>query len=284
MRVWRNLINNFIVQSPIPAALRAMNTPDAENVPSYRPAEDISSNELLGALNQMKLLGDDPNLRSQAFMLTVVDQFDMKLEYQLLEQLHREEATPIPETTFLSAQSQMWIFAVYELLRTWRQRAKQIVKWAERSRLESKLAEYEKDIGYQHFGRQIRAAQIKRVLNSQSALQDVRRDIRKTHIPFARVEAIRIAIAKHEVRHQRDSVALMPIYGRMNKWCGAIDYELENGFCSLGYISRRDIADELRAIAHTAPPSDEAIEQFESFMRGPEEGPLVNDDDVKRPD
>ena len=30
---------------------------------------------------------------------------------------------------FVSALSQMWVFAAYELLRTWRQRAREIMKW-----------------------------------------------------------------------------------------------------------------------------------------------------------
>ena len=38
---------------------------------------------------------------------------------EVLQKLLQEERTP-PETMFLSAQSQMWIFAAYELMRTWR--------------------------------------------------------------------------------------------------------------------------------------------------------------------
>ena len=196
----------------------------------------------------------------------------MGLEYDALRKLNDEECTPALEALFLSAQSQMWIFAVYEMIRTWRQRAKNIIKWSENGRLEAKLHALETDIGYQHFGRMIRAEEIKRVLADPSIVDRVRAGLRVIHIPFARIEAIRVSIAKHEVGGHKNSVALRPGYGRINQWCGSLDYELENGIYSMGYISRRDIADELRALDTNPPPTDEALEQFDTFMRGPPTG------------
>jgi len=58
------------------------------------------------------------------------------------------DATPIAEAAFLSAQSQMWIFAAYEIMRTWRQRVRRMIEWAKNGALESKLLAFEKDIGY----------------------------------------------------------------------------------------------------------------------------------------
>jgi hypothetical protein len=46
-------------------------------------------------------------------------------------------------------------------------------------------------------------------------------------------------------------------HGRINKWCGSLDYELENGRYSMGEINRRDIADEIRMlVADDYLPSD----------------------------
>jgi hypothetical protein len=47
-----------------------------------------------------------------------------------------------------------------------------------------------------------------------------------------------------------------------------LDYELENGVNSMGYISRRDIADELRALVSNPPRTDEELKDFNAFMRG----------------
>ncbi len=247
-------------------------TDEGNDGPPYRRPEEIGQSELTTALRQLHLF-DEPYLRMQGFNLEIVDRFIMGLEYDVLEKLVREEGTPVPDGLFLSAQSQMWIFAAYELLRTWRQRAKDVIKWAENGGLEAKLRVYEKDVGYQHFGRQIRAGQIQRVLADPSIVEGLKRDLKRTHILFAQIEAIRISIAKHEVRERRNSVALMPGYGRINSYCGSLDFELENGAYSMGNISRRDIADGIRALANgDPPPADEEIDRFDAFMRGPNPG------------
>jgi hypothetical protein len=241
--------------------------------PEYRRAEEIGLSELRDALGRLQLFGDDPYLSMQAFNLALVDQTLTGLEYQVLEKLNKEDTTPIPETAFLSALSQMWIFAAYELMRTWRQRARNMVKWAENGALETKLREFGKDLGHQHFGRQFRAKQIKRVLADASIVGKIKDDLRRTHILFARTAAVRISLAKHEVKGRSNSVALMPGYGRINRWCGSLDFDMENGVYSKGYLSRRDIAEGIRAFATTDPPSDETIKEFDAFMRGPNSAP-----------
>lgn len=237
--------------------------------PQYRLPEAIAQSELREALVSLALFGSDPNFRNQAFNIALVDGFVMNLELNLLRQQFQEERTPVAEAAFVSAQSQMWIFAAYELMRTWRQRCKDIVRWADNGGLEAKLAHLKRKIAYVHFGREFRARQIEQVLASPPLLQKIRDDLRRTYIPFARMEAIRISIAKHEIRGQKNSVALMPTHGRINRWCGSIDFELENEGAIMGTISRRDIADELRNIPNLPLPTDEEIRSFDEFMRGP---------------
>lgn len=227
------------------------------------------------ALCGLSLLGDDPFLRMQAFNLAAVDTFITGLEHRVHEMLITEERTPLPEAAFLSAQSQMWIFAAYELMRTWRQRASDMVKWHESGGLQAKLAVFEKKEGYQHFGRQYRAAQVRAVIDDPPLIEKIRLDLKRTRILFIRLEAIRISLAKHEVWKKGKSVALTPGYGRINAWCGALDYELENSQYSMGTINRRNIADEIRALAGTSDiPSDEDIAAFEEYMCGPAEQPF----------
>ncbi len=40
------------------------------------------------------------------------------------------ERTPAQQAMFVSAQSQLWIFALYELLGTWRQRIRKLRSWS----------------------------------------------------------------------------------------------------------------------------------------------------------
>jgi len=236
--------------------------------PTYRLAETIAQSELRAALDSLALFASDPNLRNQAFNIALVDEFIMKLELSLLRQQFQEERTPIVEAVFVSAQSQMWIFAAYELMRTWRQRATDMIKWADNGGLEAKLAHLKRKTPYDHFGREFRARQIEQVLASPALLQKMRDDLRRTYIPFTRMEAIRVSIAKHEFRGQKNSVALMPTHGRINRWCGSIDFELENEGAIMGTVSRRDIADELRIIPDLPFPKDKDIKSLNDFMRG----------------
>jgi hypothetical protein len=84
-----------------------------DDIPDFRGPEEIEATELSDALGSLYLLGDDLFLRSQAFNLSIVDHFIMGLELQLLRARFNEEKRPIGDTAFLSAQTQMWIFAVY---------------------------------------------------------------------------------------------------------------------------------------------------------------------------
>ena len=178
---------------------------------------------------------------------------------------------------FLSAQSQMWIFATYELLRTWRQRAKDILKWTKNNVLRKKLADLKRKHIPINFSQEIRIHQMEIVLNDQSSwIRKIDDDLKRTYITFTRLETIRISLAKHEVRRQNNSFARGPGYGRINQWCGALDYEFELGNQSIEFINRRDIADDLRAIQTAGIPTEQDLKNFDRFMNGPPDIELIN--------
>ena len=115
--------------------------------------------------------------------------------------------------------------------------------------------------------------QIKKVMADPSIIERIRDDLKRTHMLFAKITAVHVSIAKHEVEGQKDSVALWPGYGRINQWCGSLDYELENGAYCMGYMSCCDIAEGIRALlSHEKPPTDEVIAEFDAYMRGPGTG------------
>lgn len=240
---------------------------DRDDFPQYRDEEEIQVHELKDALGGLQLF-DDPRLEMQAFNLAVVDKFITQLEYDVLRRLNEDERTPFPETVFLSAQSQMWIFAAYEILRTWRERAKDVVKWHENGGLKLKIEALKKDLGFRHGGREIRARQLQNIINDPSLVTKIRDDLRRTHILFARLEYNRVSLAKHEVGGNKKSTAYAPGYGRISDWCGSLEYELENNGVILDKISRRDVADELRHLSQQdTPPTDEDLASFDAFMK-----------------
>lgn len=239
-----------------------------DEVGDVRYQDEVEPGKLSEALTNLKLLGDDPFLRMQAFNLDVVDSFLMDLEHDVLRKLNEEDRTP-GEAHFLNAQSQMWIFATYELLRTWIERAKDIIRWASNGGLHQKLdALRGQHGGFMHFGRDIRIAQIEAVVADPGMMNVLQDQLKHIHIPFARMEYIRVSLAKHQISGKAKSIAPNPGYGRINAWCGSLDYALENGHVHLGLISRRDIADSLRALRlDEAPPSDEDLQAFDTYMK-----------------
>ncbi len=242
-----------------------------DDVPDYRDPGDIPESELRIALCGLNLLGDDLYLRMQALNLSIVDQFLMGLEYDTLQKLNDQESTPMPEATFLSAMSQMWIFAAYELLRTWRQRAKEVLKLVHNGGLAQRVEGLERSAGKFHVAQQIRASQFRRALNDPNIGARISDDLRAIHIPMSQLEHLRISLAKHEVRGQKNSIAFAPGYSRINMWCGSLDYEIGSGNVVLDVVSRRDIADALRSTAdHSSLPSEEHLKSFDIFMKGPQ--------------
>jgi hypothetical protein len=236
---------------------------------SYGRPETIEPGALRNALCALTFFGDDPFISMQAFNLGAVDQFIMELEYDVLKEFIESERTPVASASFLSAQSQMWIFMCYEVLRTWRQRCDDIIKWSESGGLETKIKSLTRDEGYLHLAKQMRAQQLQRVLEDNSQTDLAKADLKRVHVLFTQLEHLRMSLAKHEVRRKSGSVALGPSYGRINYICGSLDYELEIGRFSLGTLNRRDVADGIRAVPGSDLPTDEDLAAFDGFMRGP---------------
>lgn len=172
----------------------------------------------------------------------------------------------------------MWMFGAYEVLRTWRDRAKKVLKWARNGGLPARIAHLRRDVGFRHYAQEMQALQLEEVLKDKDAVAIIETDLRRSHIAFGRIEALRIAFAKHEVAGKQNSVAFAPGYGRIDQWTGSLKYEISVGRAILDYVSRRDIANDLRAIALLPAPPQETLDAFDAFMQGPgDENPFAPD-------
>ncbi|MGH0002817.1 hypothetical protein ACQU0X_22305 [Pseudovibrio ascidiaceicola] len=239
----------------------------ADQNPSFRAHTDITSDELVSGLHSLELIRGDIHLSLQVSNLTVVDQFIMSIEHQTLHDFVETEGTPTI-AMFLNAQSQMWIFAAYELLRTWRALAKETIKLAENGGLELKADSLEKDQGFLNGSREMQAIQLRKIAADMSIIETIKTDLRRTHIPFSRIEHLRVSLAKNEIRGKRNSVAYTPGYGRISMVTGSLEYQLENGHFILGTISRREIADELRALNNpNSAPTEDEVASFDEYMK-----------------
>lgn len=242
---------------------------ERDDGPRYGRIESIAPGELMASLRRLQFFDSDMFMRQQAHNLDIVDQFLLKVEERVLKELIEGDRTPM-EAYFLGAQSQMWMFAAFEVLRTWDQRVRDFNKLVKTGGLSQKIQALEAGPdGYQHFGKDIFLAQLTELRDHPALLDRALRHQQSIHVAYFRLDFIRIALAKHEVKGRDSSKALYPGYGRINVHCGALDYEMENGKYSVGLINRRDIADSLRYLDLDAePPSGEDLKDFERYMTG----------------
>jgi hypothetical protein len=171
-------------------------------------------------------LFDDLFLRMQAMNLDVVDAFLTEQEAGLLAEYMETDRTPLPTATFVSALSQMWMFALYELLRTWRQRARDVIGWAKafqgtppnkqeallsakRREIENKAASAEGTAAFYWHAYEAAATELQ-------FAESLRRAVDRTERLFRRIEALRMSLAKHELPGVKGSFAMAPGYGRID--------------------------------------------------------------------
>jgi hypothetical protein len=201
-------------------------------------------------------LFDELFLRMQATNISIVDGLIEPMESDLLRELIELERTPVPSAMAVSAMSQMWIFGVYELLRTWRQRVAALLKidddlrsvaHSERrpmlelraSAVRSSQDETSPALGF-HRGSLLRLEEpafAHRLVAAHAVVEPV----------FRRIESLRIMLAKHEVPKSK-LVAVAPGYGRIDYATGAIYWQVDLKDDTVDVINRREIADDLRRL------------------------------------
>lgn len=213
--------------------------------PPYLPFESIDFSRIQGVFRNL-ILFDDMFLNMQAMNIAMVDHFITEGEYALRDKLIELERTPTDHALFISAQSQMWIFALYELLRTWRQRINNLQKWRDNGGIDQMIKNMSGE--EVNLGVLMKTKHLEIARDEPKFLETAACHLELLGPLFAELEAIRINLAKHEIRGKKNSTVSAPGYGRINYMCGSLDYELELGDNSYRVINRRDIADMLRAI------------------------------------
>lgn len=247
---------------------------DYEAESAYQAPEEIGQMEIYSALNSLMFFTGNLDFSNQAMNLTIVDEFIMDLEYEYLRCKFEETNTPY-QPIFLSAQSQMWIFSAYELMRTWREKISKYIKAADNGGLPLKLKELEKPLGYENYTIQKRIEEVAQLIENPELVATMRADLRRTQMLFTQIELLRMSFAKHQMKKRPNAAVLMPTVGYMNRLCGSLEYQINSGQVIICNLSRRDIADGIRAIPAMTFPSDEDLHSFETAMRGP------GDDELK---
>lgn len=250
------------------------------DLPRYRSVAEIGPAELVEALKSLAGFSKNMFLVMQAHQLGMVDNLLNALEDEIMRQQAHNDDAPRDKMSLLGALSPMWIYAAYELQRTWRQRCEEVIKLADNGGLEFKADHLERDLGYRHYNRELRAEQLRDAQQRPELVAQMRVDLRRTEIGYTTLEFIRVALAKHEVSKKgskKPPIAFAPGLAWRSRYCGSMEYEMSNGGAIIGTVTRRDIAETIRSIPEAENPSDDALASFRAYMNPPDVNPFAKD-------
>jgi len=220
----------------------------SKNEQNQHPSEIV-----LGSfLRKLPLFESDFYLGMQATNLEIVDGILRDMERKLLRDYMEQERTPIPDTLIVSALSQLWIFGLYELLRTWRSRAQSVLSFADRlaeAGRSKRLALLEKQketmqkLAEPSDGLDFRWSPFEKVAKNKLYATRLQSVYDNSEFIFRRLEALRMTLAKHEVP-KSEAYAMAPGYGRIHMLTGSIYWQVLLGEDEVDLVSRRELADE----------------------------------------
>lgn len=207
--------------------------------------EDVDeSSALLAALGDLPLF-DDMYLRMQAQNIAMVNAHLINLEHDMYRKYMETDRTPVPEALFTSAISQMWIFSVYELLRTWRQRTQELLRHAGRFRQGTETAvevprgEVDIRVNYPYIHALSRAEK------DDAFLAEIKETNEKLEPTFREIEGVRVTLAKHEIPKGRGMKAANVGYARIDPLSGSMNYFFQDNEGFSNVVSRAKIVERL---------------------------------------
>ena len=203
-------------------------------------------------------LCDDVWLGMQARNIAMVDLSIIRpMEADALAAYMKREKTPLEHLLPLSALSQMWSFSLYEFLRTWRQRAKELLELADAYNAaapgEQKAhldAAVEKAKERDRFASLVPSSFSEHVaqIADVSFMRSLRGYYEWTEPLFREAEVLRVTLAKHEVPKTKGMFAEAPGYGRMSYRDGSIYWFINLKDGSSIKVDRRELANTFLGI------------------------------------
>lgn len=225
---------------------------DFENDPPYKSIESLDFSIISSGMKRLPLFCDDIYLGMQAINVGLVDAAITQLEYKLLKEYLETERVPLEPSIMISALSQMWVFGLYEVMRLWKSRFFDFEKWRSSGGIQTKVQNMSKNYSSDECDEMlnitlsIRARQLKKYGEDVEYRESISSVWSLIKPVFEVVELYRMNFAKHAAPGKESSVPRAPGYGRINRWCGSMDYEFIDKERHYHAMNRRDIADLLR--------------------------------------
>lgn len=232
-----------------------------DNVVEANPAE-TRNDQLWRGLSSLPFM-DELFFGMQARNLVIVDAQLEDWELDVLRIHVQQERTPIVELMTLSAFSQLWIFGVYELLRTWRQQARRIEKLATRPEAaitkQNKVGQMPKDSGAGGIARDASIGTAYFETRAEMARDPVQLAVLmsaldRVTILFERLENLRVTLAKHEIPKRNGVPSLSPGYARQDMTDGCLIWPVYLADNSMDLVSRTAIVEGIIGFAPDRSP------------------------------
>jgi hypothetical protein len=236
--------------------------PEGDGAPEIAEQSGREARALFDALGSLPLFREgNVYLSMEARNIAIVDAHLRNLENQMMRAYYEGEGTPTMEVTIVSAMSQVWIFGLYELLRTWRQLVSQLIAYDNdlapirgapdfdekkvaiyaTRRQKSKGPAHSRELAESIYGRPFRRIEWEPAFAAElQAAKDAVQPVMR------RIEELRIALAKHEVRGASGVRAHAPGYARIDVISNSLVWMVvkKDGYSEM--ISRRSLPDDLR--------------------------------------
>lgn len=223
---------------------------DLEDEIRYPNWNDLDFSIITMGMKKLPFFVDDLWLGMQGMNAGIVDSVITEYEYALLREYYEIEKTPLESALAVTAMSQMWIFGLYEVLRLWRDRQFQFNKLLVSGGINPKLENLPDD-DPQNLTSEIRRRQLERFRDDAVYRGEIESNWQKLEPIYRMVELFRMNLAKHCAPGKDGVLPRAPGYGRINYWCGAMDFELIDKEGYYHHMNRRDIADALRKVLKT---------------------------------
>lgn len=213
----------------------------------YESWDKLDFSIITMGMKKLPFFKDDLYLGMQAMNVGIVDSVITEQEYALLREWFEIERTPTEMAMAVSALSQMWIYGLYEVLRMWRDRRYKFEKLRQNGGIEPKLDSMPDDEPL-NLTVEVRKRQLLRYKDDAAYRAKIDEVWTRIEPVYRMTELFRMNLAKHCAPGKDGVVPRAPGYGRINRWCGALDYELieKDGYYSI--LNRRNIADALRDV------------------------------------
>jgi hypothetical protein len=203
-------------------------------------------------------LCEDVWLGMQLRNIAIVDLGVLRdIELQAMQSYFADDRVDGNILMLLSATSQMWVFSLYEFMRTWRSKAKHILKTAveyqtvaprkKKKFLQQILDNAEGKHKFVRIAPNFYHEQLSKI-DDPAFVASVQKYFDDTAGLFSEVSFLRVALAKHEVEGKPGFAAEAPGYGRMSYWTGSLYWHLVNKDGYQERVERVELADAFLGI------------------------------------